>query len=528
MQAVPSYRHDCSINPQSSQAISSGHTSRHVLQIPSDLKLWIILQIMDQVNMLTVEKVAYHTQAPFIIPVGFIHTFSRPPYWQASHTAPSHAGPPLPAKFTKIYKVRKLTSIVPLIWFHVIFVPIRPGVLPIHPAGSHTVSVPHTSKCVWVSQSPQVPHIGWFFTNPRVRFTQIPRQSCSANFWRRRRRVRQRRRVCLGGALAPHGSGVALYGTLARGWQYVRFVLFGTGEGFAGLHRQAAGGGGQAQLIVPRCCCTGRHLWQLWKLWQLGGQAQLIVPRCCCTGRHLWQLWKLWQLGGQAQLIVPRCCCTGRHLWQLWKLWQLGGQAQLIVPRCCCTGRHLWQLWKLWQLGGQAQLIAAMEAMAAGGSGTAHRTPVLLHWQASMAAMEAMAAGGSGTAHRTPVLLHWQASMAAMEAMAAGGSGTAHRTPVLLHWQASMAAMEAMAAGGSGTAHRTPVLLHWQASMAAMEAMAAGGSGTAPYPGAVALAGTMAAMEAMAAGGSGTGGTVHPGVATAHPSRPARGKGGSR
>ena len=34
---------------------------------------------------------------------------------------------------------------------------------------------------------------------------------------------------------------------------------------------EAGSGGGQAQLIVPRCGRTGRHLWQLWKLWQLGG-----------------------------------------------------------------------------------------------------------------------------------------------------------------------------------------------------------------------------------------------------------------
>ena len=97
--------------------------------------------------MLTVEKAAYHTQAPFIMTVEFIHTFSRPPHWQAFHhtvwrTPLPHAGPPLPAKFTKIYKVRKLTSVILLIGFHVIFVPHTTGCPP------HTLTrVPIQSVC---------------------------------------------------------------------------------------------------------------------------------------------------------------------------------------------------------------------------------------------------------------------------------------------------------------------------------------------------------------------------------------------
>ena len=151
----------------------------------------------------------------------------------------------------------------------------------------------------------------------------------------------------------------------------------------------------------PGAVALGRrlwHLWKLWKLWQLGGQAQLIVPRCCCTWQasmasmeameamaaggsgtahrtpvllHLAGVYGIYgsygsygSWGVRHSSSYPGAVALGRRLWHLWKLWQLGGQAQLIVPRCCCT----------WQAS-----MASMEAMAAGGSGTAHRTPVLLH-----------------------------------------------------------------------------------------------------------------------------------------------------
>ena len=275
--------------------------------------------------------------------------------------------------------------------------------------------------------------------------------------------------------------------------------------GVYGIYGSYGSWGVRHSSSYPGAVALGRRLWHLWKLWQLGGQAQLIVPRCCCTwqasmaameamaaggsgtahrtpvllhlagvygiygsygswgvrhsssypgavalGRRLWHLWKLWQLGGQAQLIVPRCCCTWQasmaSMLHLWKLWQLGGQAQLIVPRCCCT----------WQAS-----MASMEAMAAGGSGTAHRTPVLLHLAGVYGIYGSY--GSWGVRHSSSYpgavalgrrLWHlwklWQL----------GGQAQLIVPRCCCTWQASMASMEAMAAGGSGTAHRTPVLLH--------------------------------------------------------------------